>query len=75
MRGGFTQGNPLLLEQAIRDLVERNEAVIDRQDEYGIFYRVEGVLDGPTGILEVITIWLERAADGELRFVTLKPRR
>jgi hypothetical protein len=74
-QAGFTQDNPALLEQAIRDLIAHNEAVIDRLDVYGVFYQVEGTLVGPTGVLNVVTIWLERAVDGELRFVTLKPRR
>lgn len=74
-KAGFTQDNPLLLEQAIRDLIAYNEAVVDRRDVYGVFYRVEGALVGPIGVLNVVTIWLERAVDGELRFVTLKPSR
>jgi len=74
-KAGFTQDNPSVLEQAIRDLIASNEAMIDRRDEYGIFYQVNGALVGPSGRLEVVTIWLKRAVDGELRFVTLKPRR
>jgi hypothetical protein len=74
-RIGFTQDNPDALRGAILDLVERNDAVVDRQDAYGIFYRVEGLLLGPVGNLGVVTIWLERALDGEIRFVTLKPKR
>lgn len=37
-RAGFTQDNPVMLKQAIRDLIAQNEAVIDRQDEYGVFF-------------------------------------
>jgi hypothetical protein len=74
-RIGFTQDNPEVLEAAIRDLAAANEAVVDRQDVYGIFYRVEGSLVGPKGRIEVVTIWLERTVDGEIRFITLKPRR
>jgi hypothetical protein len=74
-RFGFTLDNPDVLEAAIRSLAAGNEAVIDRQDVYGVFYRVEGSLVGPKGKLEVVTIWLERAVDGEVRFITLKPLR
>ena len=74
-QAGFTKDNPMLLEQAIRRLIADNEAVLDRRDVYGVFYRVEGALVGSTGTLDVVTVWLERAVDGELRFITLKPRR
>ena len=72
-QAGFTTENPAVLEQAIRDLIARNEAVLERENRYGIFYRVSGELVGPSGILSVVTIWIVRAIDGEFRFVTLKP--
>ena len=73
-QAGFTQANPDLLEQAIRHLIREQEAVSDREDEYGRFYRVEGALIGPTSSLDTITIWIE-TVHGEYRFVTLKPAR
>ncbi len=72
-QAGFTIENPDVLEQAIRDLFVRNEVVQERENRYGIFYRLSGELVGPSGILSVITIWIVRAIDGEFRFVTLKP--
>ncbi len=74
-RAGFTRENPALLENAIRSLVATEEAVEDRKDNYGTFYRVTGVLAGPTGDLEVITVWLRATATGRFRFITLKPAR
>lgn len=74
-QAGFTSENPDLLETAIRQLISKNEAIPDRQDQYGQFYRVEGNLIGPSGILETVTVWLERLHDGEFRFITLKPAR
>jgi hypothetical protein len=53
---GFTRENSDVLEAAIRKLIVENEAVSDRHNEYGIFYRVEGELQGPYGILSVITV-------------------
>lgn len=73
-QAGFTQANPDLLEQAIRRLIREQEAVSDREDEYGQFFRVEGVLVGPSGALNTVTIWIE-TVQGEYRFVTLKPVR
>ncbi len=74
-RAGFTQENPHLLEQAIRRLISENEAVPDRQNEYGIFYRVQGNLYGPAGVLSAVTVWIQLTNDNHYRFVTLKPAR
>jgi len=72
---GFSVEQPHLLDAALRTLISSNEAVLDRQDIYGSFFRVEGHLRGPNGSLHVITIWLEEAASDRYRFITLKPRR
>ena len=74
-QAGFTQDDPNELALAIRDLIAENEAVIDRHNEYGTFYRVEGDLHGPSGVLAVVTVWIRRAIDDEYWFVTLKPMR
>jgi len=74
-RAGFTSANPSALEQAIRQLITENEAVQDRQDEYGIFYQVTGELRGPRGILRVVTVWMLLINENRYRFVTLKPAR
>lgn len=70
---GFTLANPDDLVSALRSLTAQNEAIADRIDEYGTFYRVEGMLAGPIGAINVVTIWIEQAADGQFRFITLKP--
>lgn len=72
-QAGFTTENPAILEQAIRDLIIRNDAVQERENIYGTFYRVSGELVGPSDILSVVTIWIVRAGDGKFKFVTLKP--
>ena len=72
---GFTAKNPDDLETAIRILIAENGAIADRHNEYGTFFRVEGELRGPYGILSVVTVWILRTIDGQYRFVTLKPRR
>jgi hypothetical protein len=72
-QAGFTLETPETLETAIRQLIQTHEAIRDRESEYGTFYNVEGILIGPTDSLTVVTIWLERAADGMIQFVTLKP--
>ncbi|BAZ22849.1 hypothetical protein NIES4073_37370 [Kalymmatonema gypsitolerans NIES-4073] len=75
-QAGFSQENPEALRAAISSLAESVEAVEDGTNEYGIFYRVEGDLNGINGVnLSVVTIWLQRQSDGKFQFVTLKPRK
>lgn len=75
-QAGFTQANPEALEAALRKLVQADEAYYDLSNEYGDFYRVDGQLDGPSGTLAVVTIWIvQPTVDGRFRFVTLKPLR
>lgn len=74
-QAGFTLANPGHLRQAIMTLIQTHDAIADRQNKYGTYYRVEGPLIGPTGILAVVTVWIERTQDGHIQFVTLKPKR
>ncbi len=69
----FTQNNPNDLLIAIRQLITENEAVEDKINEYGIFYTVEGNLQGiRKNKLSVITVWLQSKYDSSYRFITLK---
>jgi hypothetical protein len=73
-QAGFTRLNPEDLCAALRILIEDNEAIEDRINEYGTFYQVTGTLIGTNGIsLPVVTVWLQRQVDGNFQFITLKP--
>jgi hypothetical protein len=72
-QAGFELKNWLDLLAAVRRLADTVDAVADRTNEYGTFYRVAGALEGPGGILPVVCIWMKQAVDGTFRFVTLKP--
>jgi hypothetical protein len=73
---GFTAGNPNELKAAILTLAEGAEAVEDGNNEYGVFYRTDGILQGVNGKhLGVAIIWLRWHIDGSFHFVTLKPLR
>ena len=75
-QAGFTSENPEALKAAIQLVAVVNEAVEDRNNEYGVFYQVVGTLVGINGVnLSVITVWLERKIDRRFQFVTLKPLR
>ena len=74
-QAGFELENWPDLRSAVQRLTAAADAVEDHADSYGTFYRVEGAIDGPTGTLPVICIWLQQAVDGQFRFVTLMPAR
>lgn len=75
-QAGFTLDNPDQLKAAIQALATATEAILDEVNEYGVFYRVEGVLIGANGRnLPVVTIWLQRQQDGTFQFITLKPNK
>ena len=78
-QAGFTTENPDALEAAIRELIATHEAVFDRTDRFGDFYRVDGTLKGVNKQnLAVVTVWIIRTEEkeqGVYRFVTLKPWR
>jgi hypothetical protein len=73
-QAGFTLENPDDLLVALRQVIQVGEAIEDRTDQYGVYYRVKGLLQGPNGIsLKVITVWLHRSIDQEFQFITLVP--
>ncbi|MFZ4828670.1 MAG: DUF6883 domain-containing protein [Phototrophicaceae bacterium] len=72
---GFTLNNPSDLEIAIRNLVKDNEAVLDREDEYGVFYQVQGILRGSNRQASAVSIWIYTQASATYRFITLKPHK
>jgi len=74
-QAGFTTQNSTDLDRALRQLVIENDAIPDRQDEYGQFVQIEGKLTGPSATLHVVTVWIRPANDARFRFVTLKPAR
>ena len=74
-QAGFIRQNPEVLAEAIRNLIAENEAQYERKTVYGTLYRVEGKLRGVHDILTVVTIWILLDANGQYRFVTLKPAR
>ncbi len=72
-QAGFTKDNATFFMLTILDVVTQNEAVKQKTNEHGVFYKVVGQLTGPSGILSVVTIWIVRKGDEKFRFVTLYP--
>ncbi len=75
-RAGFTLDNPDELLVSLRELAIEAEAAEDGDNEFGTFFRADGLLAGPNGrALAVATVWLRWHSDGSFHFVTLKPLR
>ena len=75
-QAGFARQQPEKLAEAIRHLAASAEAWEDGRSEYGIFYRLEGLLRGPNDVtLDVVLIWLQWHLDETFHLVTLKPRK
>jgi len=70
---GYAQTHWEILERDLRQFSQAHEVSgIDTSSPYGIKYKVRGTLTGPNGnTLSVVTIWIQLAATGETRFVTL----
>lgn len=75
MQAGFSPANPLVLDAAIRGLAAAEPATEDGGNEYGVFWRVTGLLRGPDRAVPVVAIWLQMHANARFRFITLKPAR
>jgi len=75
-KAGYTAENYLTLINDIKFLISENDAVEERNDDYGTFYRVSGTLPG-TGstTIDVATIWMRRKIDNKFQFITLIPVR
>ena len=75
-RAGYSEENYLELINHIKYLISENDAVEERTDDYGTFYRVTGTLPGVANeAIEVSTIWLKRKIDNKFQFITLFPAR
>lgn len=73
-QAGFFLDNWEDLKIAIQKLNQSVLAEVNRTDEYGTFYNVNGELRGANGIdLSVVTVWLKRESDGKFQFITLLP--
>jgi hypothetical protein len=73
-QAGFTRENPEDLIMALRELIHDVEAILEKTNQDGTYYQVEGILPGLNNQLIVVTIWLQRV-DGQVQFVTLKPQK
>ncbi len=75
-KAGYTLENCDDLIAHIQVLISHNEAIKERTDEYGTFYRLTGILPGINKqSISVTTVWMQRKMDGRFLFITLFPER
>ena len=73
-RIGFSIEAPAVLEAAIVTTWAMGTATLDRQDEYGDYFVLAGKsLAVPKGEQFIKSVWVRRAEESAIRFVTLKP--
>ena len=73
---GYSLNSADLLEIEIRLQLEKYEAVLYDQTEYGDKYQIYGELIGVNGVsLKVITIWMHETTSDLWKFITLIPDR
>lgn len=75
-RAGYTLENWPKLEQDLREQLLPLEAVLTETTAYGQLYEIVGELRGPNGrVIAVRTVWMDEAATGQVKFITLFPDR
>jgi hypothetical protein len=71
---GFTESTMEAFVSEIRLLAAAGEVSGVEDTEFGRKYTVPGVLTGPVGAVQVITVWIEEPGQPAVRLVTVQPR-
>jgi hypothetical protein len=72
--GGKHEAFPIGPDLSIRRGTLRAKRVEVEVDRFGRKYTVVGMLTGPVGVVEVVTVWLEETGRAGVRLVTVQPR-
>lgn len=71
---GYTRDEWELLRSHLLTLASRCAAVAKPADVYGQKYEVSGILEGPSGSADLMTVWIIRAGEDHPRLVTAYPK-
>jgi len=75
-QAGYTLENAPRLLADLREQILTLEAEVIGPFEYGMKFRIRGILKGPTGgELRIVSIWVTLGTTGKTRFVTLYPEK
>ncbi len=73
-RAGYTLETAERLEQDLRSQILPLDATPAGRNQFGQYYEIRGVLQGPNGlVLRVKTIWMREHLSEVTRFITLLP--
>ena len=70
---GITVDNKEVLEQAILNAIQENDAIIYKQDRYGVHYDVKFLLQTEVGRSLVLSSWIIRAQETFPRLTNAYP--
>ncbi len=71
---GFTDSTADAFVWEIRRLASSGEVSETEDTPFGRKYTVIGMLTGPVGVVQVVTVWLEETGRAGVRLVTVQPR-
>ena len=70
---GITIDNKEVLEQAILNAIQENDAIIYKQDRYGVHYDVKFILQTKVGSSLILSSWIIRAQETFPRLTNVYP--
>ena len=71
---GFGESTADLFITQVRGLAESGEVEGIEDIEFGRKYTVPGELQGPAGVVRVLTVWIQEPGQSAPRLVTVQPR-
>ena len=71
---GFGESTAELVVSELRRIAASGEVEGIEDIEFGRKYTVPGELRGPTGVVQVLTIWIQELDRAAPRLVTVRPR-
>lgn len=71
---GFSESNADAFIAEVRRIAESGDVEEVRDIEFGRKYTVPGELQGPAGVVRVVTVWIQEPDQPVPRLVTVQPR-
>lgn len=74
-KAGYFLENWQILENDLREQILSMNVAEAESSEYGQMYKIIGKLSGPSGSIEVCTIWMTETSTRITKFITMYPDR
>jgi hypothetical protein len=72
---GYLQNNWQNLIDDLRIDILSKDAIFVKSNEYGDYYRIDGILNAPLKNLQVTTIWMKERHTKFVKFITMYPNK